>query len=315
MLCSAGLYSRGSEWASKALGVYRLRCVSGLVMASHSPSSRFLTVRAALAASALSLVTWFATSVSSATPAAAQGATARALPSRVEADYRITFNGFDIGGFAFKATLDRRGYLLTGDTDISALLGAVRWVGATRVVGRFVGAAPKPTAFTFNFEGTGATGAIRVAFDRGRVVNASTVPPRPARATTVPLLPQHTENVLDPLSALLVMARPRSGAPCKQQLAIFDGQQRFDLVLSPKSVSGRQHVCAIKYVPIGGYDRNAQTMAMAAGTGLEITLREVAGAGLFVPVRIRIPTGAGPVELVSSRLDVAPPVQHVAVGN
>jgi len=45
-------------------------------------------------------------------------------PSRVEATYKVSFAGLDIGDFKFQATVNGGTYSLAGNAELSALLGA-----------------------------------------------------------------------------------------------------------------------------------------------------------------------------------------------
>ena len=62
---------------------------------------------------------------------------------------------------------------------------------------------------------------------------SSLLPAKPLGAGDRPLKDQHLKNVLDPLSAVMALFaaawRSRAGAG-----SIFDGKQRFDLLLSPR---------------------------------------------------------------------------------
>lgn len=261
-----------------------------------------------------------------------QPTTAKRWPSRIEAGYRITFNGFEIGNFGFAASSDGKGYSLTGDTSISLLLGAVSWIGKTRASGQLA-AAPRPKGFAFEFEGMSKKGSIHMAFNGARVADVTVLPDQPIVTDVVPLQAHHRQSVLDPLSALLALARPKTGSPCKQKLQVFDGQQRFDLVLSARApaasvpaqaslaaaagiaTSGEtQHLCTVGYRPIAGYRPDKATLALARSTGITMRLETVNGADLLVPVRVELPTVAGTVRIIAKSLRIVPAPQQVASG-
>ena len=50
-------------------------------------------------------------------------------PSAVNARYRLSFNGFDVGVYDFTSRYDSKSYSATGKTKISALFGAFKWTG------------------------------------------------------------------------------------------------------------------------------------------------------------------------------------------
>ena len=104
------------------------------------------------------------------------------------------------------------------------------------------------------------------------------------------------------------MTRTEGKSPCGRKVAIFDGQQRFDLELYYRRQQplgqGKAIVCRVKYRPIAGYRANDETKTMSRSTGIEIAFRPVAGAGLMVPDQITIPTISGPIGLKAQRIDV-----------
>ncbi len=256
-------------------------------------------------------------------PVLSQKALAAELwPASVKASYVIDFNGFNIGTFEFDASVHGKTYVLSGDANISALLGVINWRGVTRTSGRVRGVSPKPAAYTFEYRSGAKGGAVSMGFKRGRVSRVSAFPAL-AVSGTIPLQPKHLNGVLDPLSALMAMTKAKGSDPCARRLPIFDGKQRFDLILS---YAGRQrirsggrdavgYVCSVRYRPIAGYKRDAQTVKMANSTGLKIVLQPISGAKLLVPYQITIPTVAGPVTITSKRISVSTRGEHIALVN
>ncbi len=243
---------------------------------------------------------------------------AESWPASVDASYRINFNGFDIGSFQFTSEVGPNGYRLNGDAEISILLGAIKWRGITRSAGRIAKHAPKPSAYLFNFRSNSKSGSVSMNFDREGISNVSRSPQKAPASGEVPLERHHLKGVMDPMSAVMALSRTKHGIrsnPCKRKLSIFDGKQRFDLRLSYRrqeaisdaSASGQPGiaiVCGVRYVPIAGYKPNSETKSMAANDGIEIALRPIPSADLFVPFEIRIPTIAGTVTLTSDRVNI-----------
>jgi len=84
----------------------------------------------------------------------------------------------------------------------------------------------------------------------------------------VPVTKEQLQGVLDPATALFLYARSDNPAGdlsvCHHTVPVFDGEQRFDLVLKPKRTvslqknassvySGFATVCRVKFNPISGY--------------------------------------------------------------
>jgi len=247
-------------------------------------------------------------------------------PAEVQANYRIQFNGFEVGQFTFNSSVHERTYAVSANADISALLGLVRWNGATRVSGALANNAPRPAGFSFDFRGSSKTGSLRMAFGNGAVKAIDFNPAMPDPPGTVPLKPAHMRGVLDPLSAVLSLSRPKGGNPCTQRVAVFDGKTRFDLNFSPKgetpiaeSKAGTApemlSVCRVRVVPIAGHVDDEKAEQLKRNLGIEVAFRAVPGAGLFVPHRITIPTFAGSAELVAQSLTIRTHREQIALVN
>lgn len=242
----------------------------------------------------------------------------QAWPAQVRATYRVDFNGFDVGTFQFTANVSGNQYNLRSEANLSALLGAFKWKGVTQSAGVIAADTPKPAGYTFDFAGTGKQGSVKMGFAQDAVTNLAHVPPHVPQPGTIPVREQHLKSVLDPLSAVLAMSRSAGENPCARRIAIFDGKQRFDLAFSykrqervaearPSGQPGVAYVCRVKYQPVAGYRQNEDTRRLAGETGIEVALRPVPSANLWIPYIITVPTGAGPATLTSQRVDITGP--------
>lgn len=251
-------------------------------------------------------------------------ARAEPWPSQVVATYRIEFNGFDIGQFEFNSAVAGSGYTVSGDARLSALLGAFQWKGVTQTSGTLAGDAPRPAGYTFDYAGTGKQGAIRMGFTGDSVTHLAISPPQPPQPGVTQITQQHLKGVLDPLSALMAIARSDSANPCGRRLAIFDGKQRFDLTLSfkrqervselrPSGQPGVAYVCKVRYTPIAGHKANEETRTLAATHEIEVSLRPIPSANLFVPHQISMPTGAGTVRIRAQQVRIITPREQIAL--
>ena len=251
--------------------------------------------------------------------AAEPGVPAQPL-ARVHADYHITWNGLDLGDFIWDSSINSGKYKAATSANISALFGAYTWEGATHANGTYVTGAPHPANYKFKFNATDKSGQIVMGFANDKVVSMTEDPPDRGSSGRIPLKPAHMENVLDPLSAIMALSSPGNGSiegvnPCDKHLAVFDGRQRFDLVLSFKHktrIDGGKgakiaFVCQIQYVPIAGMKMNTETKYMAATDGIEIWLAAVPAANAFVPVNVVIPTWAGSAQITSTRVQIDMP--------
>jgi hypothetical protein len=246
-------------------------------------------------------------------PPAAAGP-AEITPVEVAATYDVAINGFGIGTFHFNSNVTRGQYTLDTDVELSALLGIFRWKGSTRSSGTITANKPTPAGFLFEFESSSRRGAIKMGFNEAGVQNVSVLPGAVTTPDTVPLKEQHLKGVLDPLTAILALTHVPGVSPCARRLPVFDGLQRFDLVLSYRRhvpiAEGQQEmaiVCRVKYVPVAGYRANEETRNLANNVGIEITFRPVPSAKLMLPQAIVVPTAAGNVELTLTKVGIKTP--------
>ena len=244
------------------------------------------------------------------------------VPARVHAVYHITWNGLDLGDFTWDSAISGGQYKAATSANISALFGAYTWDGSTRSNGAYVTGSPHPAAYKFKYKATDKSGRMDMTFANDKVVATVEDPPDKGSSGRIPLKPAHMENVLDPLSAILALTSPGETTidkvnPCNRRVAIFDGRQRFDLVLSAKgkaqldgSSAGAKwaFVCRIQYVPVAGHKPDSvETKYMAGTDGIEIWLAPVAFANAFIPVNVVIPTWAGSAQITSSKVQIEMP--------
>jgi len=245
-------------------------------------------------------------------------------PDKVTARYKVSFNGFDIGSFRFESSTANQTYSLAGSAELSLLLGAYKWSGVTSSKGVLAQGEPKPSEHAFEYKGGSKSGSVAMTFSKGRVANRTVVPPSSQSKRSVPLADQHLQGVLDPLSAVMAMSRGRVDDPCNQKIAIFDGKQRFDLVLSfsrqqrikeaqPSGEPGLGYVCRVRYIPIAGHKMNKTIASMSANTGIEVVLRPIPSANIVIPYQVKIPTFAGSAVLTSQRVEITTGMKQIAL--
>jgi Protein of unknown function (DUF3108) len=257
---------------------------------------------------------WLAATIASFTTMST-AAVADGPPAKVRAVYDISFNGLNVGSFEFNSEADAKEYSLNGQAKVSALFGAFTWGGETRASGKVVAESPKPSGFTFDYKSNSKSGAMKMGFTDDTVSSVVHVPPLKPKDNVVPLQAQHLKGVVDPMSAVMLMSKGTSENPCTRRLPIFDGKLRFDLMLSPRGQvqikdqnSGGQpamgYVCRVKYIPIAGHKQDDETKFMSRSNEIEIILRPIPSANVFVPYQITIPTLAGPAVMSSRRIDI-----------
>jgi hypothetical protein len=240
--------------------------------------------------------------------------------STVNAVYHINFLGAYIGDFTIRSSITNRQYSLQAKADVSVFFGAVSWQGITNSQGLMTANGPVPQSYNFRYSTNDRREAIELRFQQRMVQDIIISPPQRPGPRNVPITAAHLQNVIDPLSAVVLLAQARlsKGEACNKRLPIFDGKMRYDLVLAPKgtrpiSASGRlhgvAHVCSVRYIPIAGHKpgRQGENDYATGNTGIEVWLVPLPEAGLLVPYYGHVPTPAGTASIVTSKFDIETP--------
>jgi hypothetical protein len=234
----------------------------------------------------------------------------------IRATYRVSLSAFSLGELKVAASLNRSAYDMQADGRFSLISGMLfRVSGQTASKGEWSKAGPRPAKFTFSFDDGKKKESRELRFSRGAVSDVTILPHKKKNARNrVPVTKDQLRNVLDPFTAAFLSVR--SEAPsgdlkvCERTLPVFDGQQRFDIVLKPKRVesvgsgvdglSGPVAVCQVKYVPIGGYRPNNKGVKFVSeNEDIEVWLVSPPGSAVHLPYKIVMPTawGTGSVTL------------------
>lgn len=267
------------------------------------------------AAAALGFAALCAATQAHPTPAAAADT---AWAPKISAVYKINVAGFDLGTFNFSSTVKDGAYALSGHSKLSWGFGMFHWSSQTNASGSVAGSEVKPAGYTFDYKSNAKAGSVKIGFGGDGVSSVSIVPPSPPAPGTVPLTEKHLKGVFDPMSALTALSRGSAANPCGKRIAIFDGKQRFDIVLSfrrqekveetkPSGQPAVAYVCRVQYIPVAGYKNNKDTQSWASNAGIEVALRPIPAANMLVPYRITIPTPVGTATLAAQRVDITAP--------
>jgi hypothetical protein len=244
------------------------------------------------------------------TMAAAPGGRAMDGLKTFETTYAVTYSGIDLGRFVAKGRFDGASYSLEGSGQFRVLEGLLfNWTGATASSGAIDAGGPRPASFIFNQKTGGKSERLRVRY-RGQAVTEVDISPewRPEPGI-VPVRKSQLTGSLDPMSAIFLLGRASPGASgaalCQRRIPVFDGRQRFDLVLSHRKTvqvknegaaryTGPVVVCQVKYVPISGHFRDhAGTTHLAKSPDIEVWLVPLPRASHYVPYAIHLPTLGG----------------------
>jgi hypothetical protein len=235
---------------------------------------------------------------------------------QIMATYRVDLAAFNLGDFHLTAKLKGPSYKLQAQGEFSFITGMIyRASGKTTSSGKLSKLGAEPSRFTVNYKGGSKKEERRLSFVDGTVDKVSIVPNKRQNPRNVPISADQLERVLDPLTAAFLSVRSNGspGAPdvCRQTVPVFDGKQRFDIVLSPKrlerangespaGVAWPMPVCRVKFVPIGGYRPDHPGIKFMTQTDeIEVWLFSIPRTNLYFPYRIVVPTtwGSGVISL------------------
>src|SRR5262245_31148676 len=175
----------------------------------------------------------------------------------------------------------------------------MRWSSSASFSVSIDGGAPSPACFAFEWRQNKKVGVTRVGFKDHVAAEIAIQPPGRVKPDMVPLKPVHKVGALDPMSAVLMLTKADGRPPCDRRVGIFDGKQRYDVVLTPKRLTRLQspnggletaHVCRVMYEPIAGHRDNEDTKTYAANRDVELVLRRIPGSEMLIPYSVTIPT-------------------------
>ena len=179
---------------------------------------------------------------------------------------------------------------------------------------------PVPQNYTFRYATNDRREAVEIRFQQRMVQDIIINPPAYPGARSVPITAADLQNVVDPLSAVVLLSQARlsrmAARACNKRLPIFDGKIRYDLVLSVAKgarqikgagkLQGPAYVCRVNYVPIAGHKPGKERLRNWEHRDRNLACPS-AEAGLLIPYYVHVPTPAGTASLVAAHFDVETP--------
>ncbi len=241
---------------------------------------------------------------------------AAAADTRLELNYGVTVAGFPVGRAYLKFELNDRDYRVFGAGRTTGIVSLISdGHGKVTAKGTLNDGQPVPAVFTYEATDDDGRETLNMAFSGNRVGKIEIDPPiqRYKLKRRVPLERSHKINVLDPLSALFIPAD--ASKVCNRTLPIFDGEQRFDLVLTHKRIErfrggkenfkGKVVVCAVSYRPIAGFRPDKkEVVEMQRKSGMEIWMAPIGDTGIMAPISGRLGTSIGPIVISAKRFQL-----------
>jgi hypothetical protein len=243
--------------------------------------------------------------------------------SRIIAIYRVDLAGFNLGDFRLTTVFRGDDYEMRGEGRFTVLQGLIfEWHGTTASAGRVTSTGPEPAMYALSYtDGGKKTEQLRMTFGSRAVTQVSIFPNSRPNPRTIPVTKEQLEGVLDPMSGAFLSAHSENPngdlKVCNQTLPVFDGKQRFDLVLRPKRAvsvqkatptgyAGPAVICGVKFIPIAGYQPDNPGIRLMSQTDeIEVWLIPVRGTYMYVPYRIVLPTPVGYGSALVTSIQVA----------
>jgi hypothetical protein len=236
---------------------------------------------------------------------------------RLGAQYSIIMTGVTIGHVTWSVDIGTDSYTTAASGKASGMLSMlVNGEGSVGAAGRVENWHLRPVEFNSQIIDEDGNTRLHVGFVDGMAAVTATPPlaPTPER---LPVTAADRRGVADPLSAVLITARPGesyfSADNCDHLLSIFDGRRRYDLELSflrvdkvalKQSYAGPVLVCRMMLRPIAGYRPDSLLVKYVAGRrDMELWLAPIAGTALMAPIRVAMPTMIGTLKIEADKFD------------
>lgn len=236
---------------------------------------------------------------------------------RLTAQYSIIMTGVTIGHVAWTVDIGDSQYSTAASGKASGVLSMlVNGEGAVAAEGRVANWHLKPAQFHSHITDEDGTTDLTIGFADG-LASVSATPPLKPTPERLPVTEADLHGVADPLSAVLITAKPGesffSADNCAHILAIFDGRRRYDLALTfaridkvtlEHSYAGPVLVCGVVLRPIAGYRPDSLLVKYVAGRrDMELWLAPIPGTALMAPLRVAMPTLIGTLKIQADQFD------------
>ena len=245
-------------------------------------------------------------------------AVAARAEARLNAHFKISMVGVSIGQLTWVVDLNAGSYTTSANGKASGALSVlVNGEGRVATRGLIDSDRLRPTFFSSNVTEDGEVAGLQMTFENGSVKTLRMDAPQ-KKDDRIPVTEPDRRGVSDPLSAMLIVAPPgEQNAPmpstCDRVLAVFDGQRRYDLILSFKRIdsmkvaqgyAGPVLVCAVMLKPIAGYRADSMLVKYVGGQrDMEIWFAPIAGSSVIAPARLVVPTLIGTLEIAADRFE------------
>jgi len=226
---------------------------------------------------------------------------------RLDAQYTITMTGVSIGHIAWHVDIGNSFYATSAKGKASGVLSVLmNGEGTVVTSGRIENGHLAPTYFTSSIVDDDGKTVLQMSF-ADDIAEETFIQKPPIKQKLMPVTDVDRRGATDPLSAMLIPSNVRNdalaSANCNRVLLIFDGQRRYNLILTYKRMdkvkieqgySGPALVCGAALQPISGYRENSLVVKYIAGRrDIELWFVPITGTSNMAPIRVLVPTLIG----------------------
>jgi hypothetical protein len=238
--------------------------------------------------------------------------------ARLNAHFKISMTGVSIGQMSWIVDINAGSYTTSANGKASGPLSMlVNGEGRVAARGIIESDRLRPTFFSSNVTEDGEASGLQMTFENGNVKTLRLDAPS-KKDDRIPVSEADRRGVSDPLTAMLIVAPPSEQntlepSQCERVLSIFDGQRRYDLILSYKrsdrmkidtGYGGPALVCGVMLRPLAGYRADSMLVKYVGGQrDMEIWFAPIAGTGVIAPARLVMPTLIGTLEIAADRFE------------
>ncbi len=222
--------------------------------------------------------------------------------------FNVNYTGIRIGKITFIIEINGDDYLLkaNGRTEGVARLFS-KGKGSFRSAGHFEGNSVISASHSVEVTERGKTAKLDMSFDEGNLKDVVAVPEKKQRTGKkyIPIMEEHLKSIIDPASSIVVPTKVNASGGrdvCGRTLNVYDGETRFDVVLTYKSTrpisakgyKGLAYVCKFMYVPVAGHKQGHKSVElMRKNEKMEIWLAPINGTSVFTPIKIDVDSPVG----------------------